>query len=336
MEAQKNNPLVSVIIPVYNVEKYLERAVRSVINQTYSNLEIILVDDGSKDGSPELCDRLALTDVRIHVVHKINGGSGSARNVGLDLASGEFIAFLDSDDWIEQDAIAYCLGFAAEHQADVVQFRTMVTADEMQVKPEKEKIAILKGKEILDYLMIQSTKSDTYYSPCICLFKTDVIREHRFPEGKINEDIAWKYKVLRNASVMVDSTAIKHYYFQNIGSVTNAGLKRRDFDLIDAGNEILELTAQETYGSIQKLGKVKCARSSLSLLCKIAYYGVSDDTIDKNSTVRDLTKQLRRDYFLLINSPMALSRKVLATTFCISYRLTELLVCVAKKFVRGI
>lgn len=328
-------PLISIVIPVYNVEKYLDRAVQSVIHQTYSNLEIILVDDGSKDSSSELCDRLALSDSRIRVIHKENGGLSSARNTGLELANGEFIAFLDSDDWFELDAIDYCLSLMLEYQADIVQFRTKLATDMVQAKQKKEKITLLKGKEILDFLMIQSTKSDTYFSVCTCLLRKNVIGDLRFPVGKISEDIAWKYKVLRNAEVMVASTAIKHYYFQNVGSITTDGLKKRDFDLVDSANEILKLTSEETYGSIQKLGKVKAARSSFSLLCKIAYYGVSDKTIDKKSTIKELTKQLRRDYFLLINSPMPLSRKVLATSLCISYRFTEFLVQVAKKFLRG-
>lgn len=331
-----SNPLVSVVIPVYNVEKYLERAVKSVVRQTYSNLEIILVDDGATDSSPELCDGLASSDSRIHVIHKTNGGLSSARNAGINQASGEYVAFLDSDDWFEADVIDYCLSLISEHKADIVQFRTTLTTDEEPARPAKEKISVLHGKEILEFLMIQSTKSDTYYSACTCLFKRDVIGELRFPEGQIVEDLVWKYKVLRNAETMVASSAIKHYYFQNIGSITNAGLKSRDFILMDCGNEIMELTASESYGCIRKLGKVKAARSSFSLLCKIAYFGISDTTIDKKSTVKELTKQLRREYFLLVNSPMPLSRKVLATTLCISYPLTELLVRVAKKFVRGI
>ena len=100
-----NNDLISVVVPCYNVEKYLEKCVHSIVDQTYTNLEIILVDDGAKDATPELCDKLALTDSRIKVIHKVNGGLSDARNAGLAVAGGKYITFFDSDDWVEPDTI---------------------------------------------------------------------------------------------------------------------------------------------------------------------------------------------------------------------------------------
>lgn len=105
-----NEPLISVIIPVYGVEQYLDHCVESVTAQTYRNLEIILVDDGSKDHCPVMCDAWAGKDPRIHVVHKANGGLSSARNAGLDVATGEYIAFVDGDDWIEPTMLEPCWG----------------------------------------------------------------------------------------------------------------------------------------------------------------------------------------------------------------------------------
>ena len=101
-----NNPLITVIVPVYNVEKYLTRCVDSIINQTYKNLEIILVDDGSTDSSPAICDNYAKKDSRINVIHKQNNGASSARNAALDIASGDYIGFVDSDDYINRDMYA--------------------------------------------------------------------------------------------------------------------------------------------------------------------------------------------------------------------------------------
>lgn len=96
-----NDPLISVIVPVYKVEKYLDECVESIVNQTYRNLEIILVDDGSPDNCPQMCDDWAKRDARIRVIHKENGGLSSARNAGLDVCTGEYISFIDSDDWLE-------------------------------------------------------------------------------------------------------------------------------------------------------------------------------------------------------------------------------------------
>lgn len=115
-----NNDLISVVVPCYNVEKYLERCVDSIINQTYQNLEIILVDDGAKDGTPDLCDKLALTDSRIKVIHKVNGGLSDARNAGIAVANGRYITFFDSDDWIEPDTINTAIEKMTANNLDLV------------------------------------------------------------------------------------------------------------------------------------------------------------------------------------------------------------------------
>ena len=112
-------PLISVVVPVYNVEKYLEQCVNSIINQTYDNLEIILVNDGSKDKSPYLCDELAKKDSRISVIHKENGGPAETRNVGTEKASGEYIAFVDSDDWIHPKYIEILYNNLKENNAEI-------------------------------------------------------------------------------------------------------------------------------------------------------------------------------------------------------------------------
>ena len=116
------NNLVSVIIPVYNTEKYLEKCVRSIMEQTYRKLEILLIDDGSTDGSGALCDKLACRDERIKVVHKVNGGAAAVRNLGIELATGEYILFLDSDDWLELDAVRVLVAHANQSKADIVRF----------------------------------------------------------------------------------------------------------------------------------------------------------------------------------------------------------------------
>ena len=116
---------VSVVVPIYKVEKYLDRCVQSIINQTYENLEIILVDDGSPDNCPDMCDEYAKADSRVTVVHKPNGGLPDARNAGLDVASGEFILFVDSDDWIESQTVAELIEIIEKHNVDFVTFRAV-------------------------------------------------------------------------------------------------------------------------------------------------------------------------------------------------------------------
>ena len=130
-----DNSLVSIIIPIYNVEQYLDRCIKSVINQTYKNIEIILVDDGSTDKCPEICDQYAQKDNRIVVIHKENGGLSSARNAGMKVLKGEYMLFADSDDWIKENTVEELLQIAIEHDVDFVRF-TPVTANHPQKKME--------------------------------------------------------------------------------------------------------------------------------------------------------------------------------------------------------
>ena len=111
--------LISVILPIYNVEKYLEKCLKSVINQTYKNLEIILVDDGSKDNSPQICDEYAVKDKRIVVIHKSNGGLSDARNAGIEIAKGKYIALIDSDDYVEKDYVQFLYQLIKENNAEM-------------------------------------------------------------------------------------------------------------------------------------------------------------------------------------------------------------------------
>ncbi len=324
--------LVTVIIPIYNVEAYLPRCLNSVINQSYKNLEIILVDDGSKDSSSKICDEYAKMDSRITVYHKENGGLSSARNKGLDVAKGKYITLVDSDDWIELDTIEYSVQLLNKVNADIVQYDMYKVKDCKPPQKRKERLLLLKEKEILDFLMVNSTKSDTYYASVRCVYKKETIGDLRFPEGLVNEDIIWKYKVLQRAKMLVNSNLGKYYYFQNTGSITRGGLKEKDFDLYIAAQGIKDLTSLEEYGKIRKMGEVKYARTSLSLLCKIAYYGISDEKINKKEIVKKLQGELRRNAGILLSSPMPISRKILVLMFYINYKMTEASIKLIKKF----
>ena len=324
INSHMDTPLVSIIVPVYNVEKYLNRCICSITQQTYKNIEIILVDDGSADKSGEICDSLAKRDPRVVVIHKENGGLGSARNAGIRKAKGEYLLFVDSDDWIATDTIEYCINVIGNQRGivDIVQF-SMTEACEYPktIRQKKEKCITLTNSDKLYYLMHQATKTDSFFSACRCLFLTALIKEHEFVEGKINEDIAWKYQVVRDANTLIDSNQIKYFYFQSLGSITTDKLKEKDFDLYKAVTELRVLSTNEEK-RIQRLCEVKYARTSLSLLCKMAYYGV-DESLDRNSIIAKLRNELKHDLPLLLFSPMKLSRKILAVLFSINYRITE-------------
>lgn len=157
---------ISVIIPVYGVEKYLDRCIESVVNQTYKDLEIILVDDGSPDNCPQKCDEWTLRDARIRTVHRENGGLSCARNTGLSLATGDYITFVDSDDWIAKDIYEYCIRLFEKHkEANVVQFDIRLTdRSDISEKQPVEDIHLYNRKEILNYYLESSTRKSGGFS----------------------------------------------------------------------------------------------------------------------------------------------------------------------------
>ena len=327
------NKKISVIIPVYNVEKYLKRCVDSVLNQTYQNLEVILVDDGSPDGCPAICDEYAIHDGRVIVLHKKNGGLSSARNAALDYPmTGDYVTFVDSDDWIAPDAYEYATKLMEIHQAQAVQFDVQLTSDEhIAMKNEKEVLQVLYGKDILEYYLDSSTRRSGGFSVCRCLFKASTAQHHRFRNGKVNEDIDYKYKVLRECDILVISNLKKYFYWQADESTSQGGLRQRDFQLREAADLLAELTSIETYGTIAFLGRVKQARTAFSLLSKIAYFGIADPKIDRKTMVKELTREHRGNLAILMRAPLPISRKILAVMFAVNFNMTEIAIKLAKK-----
>jgi glycosyltransferase involved in cell wall biosynthesis len=217
------NPLISIIVPAYKVEKYLRRCINSIINQTYTNLEIILVDDGSPDNCGKICDEYAGKDQRIKVIHKENGGLSDARNRGLDIAKGEYIGFIDSDDWIKEDYIEKLLNLINDYNADIS------ICNLVKVYNENQQINADYNPEIKIYTNIQALEQyfDKYYTnmviACCKLYKAELINGIRFPVGKIHEDEFTTHKLLYKANKTVMTTEGLYYYLQRNDSIMGKG-----------------------------------------------------------------------------------------------------------------
>ena len=225
---------ISVIIPVYNVEAYLDRCVESVINQTYPELEIILVDDGSPDNCPALCDAWAEKDSRIKVIHKENGGQADARNVGLSVATGEYIGFVDSDDFISPLMYGELIKLADSLQADVVGCSNIAFSDEQSVNFESDNdydIYSFSQHEAIEDLIKESHFRSTVWN---LLVKAPIAKEVRFDAGKINEDILWPFRVFMNCRNFVFTEKKLYAYFQRPNSTMNSGYSKKRFDALDA------------------------------------------------------------------------------------------------------
>ena len=214
---------LSVIVSVYNIENYIARAIQSVCNQTYQNLEIILVDDGSTDCSGSICDEYAEKDARIKVIHKQNGGLSSARNAGVEQATGEYIGFVDGDDWIEKDMYEGMLHLIHRYDTDIAICNYKIVGKEYTVDTSTEEITVFEGKELLKVFIEEEEAYQIQNAAWNKLYKRSLMGELRFPEGKLFEDIVYTTKLLsRSKKSIYVNKAYYNYIFDRSDSIMNS------------------------------------------------------------------------------------------------------------------
>ncbi len=320
------NNKISIIVPIYNADKYLKKCLDSIINQTYKNLEIILIDDGSVDNSLKICKDYAKKDKRIIVFSQKNKGQACARNYGLNIATGDYIGFVDSDDWIDLDMFEYLYNLIVKYGADCSYIKIRKKKYDIQAKKIIE--SIYKDEDILiEYLKFGMKTGE--YAVYTYLYKREIIENVRFPEGRINEDIPFLYCVLENAKILVKSNKHCYNYRLSENSTTRSYFKKKDFDLIEASNDLINYSKNKSK-KIQKLAKIKRYRSDFSLLAKIAYYGLQKDD-DFSEEIRLLKKNIRKNYFSLLFSNMKFTRKLQLTAFVINYKFSTKAINFIKK-----
>lgn len=215
-----NNELVSIIVPVYNVEKYLKRCIDSILKQRYQNLEIILIDDGATDQSGSICDEYKEKDNRIIVIHQKNGGLSAARNAGLDIASGSWIMFVDSDDWVSEDYVSHAVKTASEQQADVVLFDYILADDNGPYSTENLHPDYHEGYLAKPELMCGLADGRIPNYVCCKLFHRKFFRETRFPAGIVWEDMAMIYLMMDQADRIFYTEHPTYYYYQRRDSIS--------------------------------------------------------------------------------------------------------------------
>lgn len=266
--------LISIIVPVYNTKDYLQRCLNSIVNQTYSNLEIIIIDDGSTDGSGQICDAYQSLDSRIKVFHQKNKGAASARNSGLDKAKGEYIGFVDSDDYIREDMYA-SLYDGMGTGADIVCCGTVILFPaKMQRKPElgtkfPNPVSYTNVEALKELLLVRNLD----FSPCNKLFRRMLFQGIRFPDGKICEDYPVIYELVKKSKNVFNTHKIKYVYCYRADSISKQqfGIKRMSYVIfardimkdIKQGYPKLERYAEalyirsivDTMSDIEKCGK---------------------------------------------------------------------------------
>lgn len=240
MSQLKEKKLVSIVVPIYKVENYLKKCVDSIINQTYKSLEIILVDDGSPDNCGVICDEYKKMDKRIKVIHKKNGGLSDARNRGLDVATGEYICFVDSDDFVSELYIEKLLKKALKEKADIVacNFQYIDELGKIWVRKEKEDKVYFSKEAIKD---IFTTTQDTEVMMCNKIYKKNLFVDNniKFPVGKLHEDNFTTYKLYDKANKIILINDKLYYYLQRNNSIMSTFNKRR-LDILLALEEIKE------------------------------------------------------------------------------------------------
>ncbi len=232
-------PLISVIVPIYNVEYYLNKCVSSIVSQTYNNLEIILVDDGSLDNCPKMCDEWHEKDKRIVVIHKENGGLSDARNAGMEIVKGEYVSFVDGDDYIDERYIEvlYCNLVNNGVQVSQVDF---FYEQEMSEKCNSiEKVSVISSIEaIRNYYLLLSPRMNI--SACAKLYSKSVIGDFRFPVGKTHEDQFFTPQVVINSKGIAISNQKLYCYVNRENSIMHIGFSEKRWDNIWAVEQCIE------------------------------------------------------------------------------------------------
>ena len=235
----KMKPKISVVVPVYNVEKYLETCVGSILSQSTQDFEIILVDDGSTDNSGKICDALKEKNGNIRVIHKHNAGPSHTRNTGMEIAQGDYITFIDSDDTIHPDYLRILLSLIDDYKADMSScgFLFCNEGEKPCYNDNQYSKGALPGKDALK-LMLSGKLHGT--SACALLIKRELAKRFLFPIGKFHEDDLTTYKYFLNAATVAYTKAPLYTYFQRKNSIMHKPFSKIDVDELDAGDKIYD------------------------------------------------------------------------------------------------
>ena len=265
--------LVSIVVPVYKTERYLRRCVDSIRRQDHPELEIILVDDGSPDNSGALCEELSREDGRIRVIHKTNGGLSSARNAGIEAARGDYICFVDSDDYVETDYVSTLFRLICEHDADLAKINYIeISSDDYSEKPAKVPERIYLGRDVEKaYLELRVD------SACVFMYRKSLIGSTRFPEGKTSEDIPFNFALFQRAGRFVYLPQNKYYYWHNPDSISNGPLNKNYFNYLYFRRDIYEHYLEGTDDELIRLSEVLYARAAMGMMARMALYGIAAD-----------------------------------------------------------
>ena len=293
----ENLPVISVIVPIYNTEKYLERCVNSIAGQTYKSLEIILVDDGSRDGSPEIEDEWGLRDERAVIIHKPNGGAADAKNYGLRLFSGRLLAIADSDDWLSVNMYEELYELLEHYNADIADSEAAVVSlrEAEIINDGPEKIDVFSTEEALENYLNDNKLHVTLWNK---LYRRSTAEGIFFVKGKYIDDEYWTYKVIDRCKKYVFTSKMYYYYYKRSGSAMQSEYSAKRLDAVGAKDERYYYL-KDKYPMLEKKlleGYVGTCRFHYQMLC---YYR----NVDRDGTLRkQLLERIRSFDNITLNS----------------------------------
>lgn len=245
---------ISVIVPIYKVEAYLKKCVDALLQQTYSNLEIILVDDGSPDSCPDICDKYAEKDGRIKVIHKQNGGLSDARNAGMQEATGQYISFIDSDDFISLDFYELLLNCLQKEDSDICECEVLkvVPEEEPRIQAEDVSVRSYDTCSALQMLIEDKVLCQHVWNK---LYKRELVIDVCFPVGKLNEDEFWTYQIFGKAKKITKVCKPMYFYLQRPGSIMAESYSLRRLDALEA-KVLRQIYIQEKFPELTVVSKL--------------------------------------------------------------------------------
>jgi glycosyltransferase involved in cell wall biosynthesis len=326
---QKMNELISVIVPVYQVEQYLAKCVDSIRSQTYQNIEIILVDDGSPDHCPELCDEYARQDSRIRVIHKPNGGLSDARNAGIEAAEGNYICFIDSDDYVADNMIDRLYLALKEQNAEMslcacacVDENDTPVADMENCMPIKNEV--LSGRKAIKKL---AERGAGYYTVACCkLYRADLFQTIRFPVGKIHEDEFVSHLVFGHCKRVSCIADRLYFYVQRKNSIM--GKERNDFSIrkLDKAEAVIKRALfLESIGMREDIGGYYL--EAVKIFWGLYSYG-GDFSSEEQVRLKEIQGLLKKNLHLSKGCSMRV--KVYIMLVCVSPRLYQFIIKIVK------
>lgn len=312
-------PLISVIVPVYKVEKYLDRCINSIVGQSFTDFELILVDDGSPDKCPDLCEKWKKKDTRIKVIHQKNQGLSAARNTGIRLAKGDYLTFIDSDDWITGTMLEDLLKLIQKYDADISICDFIPTDHIIKELADKElKETVYSQEEFMKVILRVNSNRCIHYA-WGKLYKRSVIdmKDH-YPVGMLNEDVEGMFKAVIAAEKIVETNKVGYFYYENNESISRKKFGKNFLSLHEVWKRILIISKEKTpryYNYVMYNYK----RSDFTILMDMILYG--DHATDQKYVAerKEIITRLRKSTAYLLKSPMKMNRKVMMLAVAFGY-----------------